>query len=579
MLTKQEIQDRVGVRDSWFVKAQNQQTRIAMHSDAGIDTSKVVNSYFTRQVRSWLNPEKYSQFLNFITLPLSTTSLISDVNVSLSKCFDGVNRILELNCSDECLEDARQYTEKVVDSIESNWFSWSNSEFNGLLICDLPNEQTSDLPEPYFYFAPLSTVQAIKVDEQGKILSVAIKQFDDYLVYDELAYYVYDATNPSNIILRSRDEHSLGYCPATTLWQTPLAATNRFVKKSPISYVLGDLDKLLFFDISNFDLGTYSRFPILSVYNFDCDYVMDDGSRCVSGYMKGGDNKYIFESNTLKPCPVCSQRGLRGAGTVIKVDPPDIENSDSDLIKPVHITSPDIDTLEYNDTDVATRRNKLYTDLTGYETSTVNKQAINEKQVLATFERLESSLRFVQENVEKTETFIIDTVLKLRHGDDYESCYVSLGTEHFILPTSELLNLYKLSKEANFSPSTLDLLEERYYVSQFRNNASALQRQKMIFDLDLFRHKDVEDVAEMFDKGVVSKRDYLYKFNFNSYIQKFEIENSKINLFGQTLKYSTRINNIRNSIYKYVDEQLKTIEDEQSRQTKQNKGIAEIGNS
>jgi hypothetical protein len=110
---------------------------------------------------------------------------------------------------------------------------------NSILIIDLPVEQTSLRPEPYFYWLEIENVIDYSSPDGNQIDWIIFKQPDNKIaVFDDTYIRVYQLNEKNEISsLISEAVHALGYCPARFFWSTQLNETNKDLKKNPITKV------------------------------------------------------------------------------------------------------------------------------------------------------------------------------------------------------------------------------------------------------------------------------------------------------------------------------------------------------
>jgi hypothetical protein len=222
------------------------------------------------------------------------------------------------------------------------------------------------------------------------------------------------------------------------------------------------------------------------------------------------------------------------------------------LRNPVQITTIDRDSLDYNNEDIERRETKVYQAVTGDFGHSMNNKAVNEKQVTGIFESMEAALKFVQWNFEQIMEWEIETICKLRYNGSFVSAAVNLGTEHYLLSAGEIMEMYANAKASNFSTSTLDILENKYFEAEYKNNPEQLNRQQIISSIDPFRHLSSEVIDAMHTNGSIRFEDYLLKVNLSTFISKFERENLPLNQFGTGINYEVKINNIQEVLRGYA---------------------------
>lgn len=550
-----------------IAKAERQENRLRFHSETILTDADAGRAFtdFASFVRSLLPNDKYQMFLSLFQFPVNTVTLTDRIYTALHKLFDGRNpRFYYDFSSSEDADDWNDYRTSTLNEPliwKTLGFELMKNSINSIIIADLPEVQTGERPEPYFYFLDFSNVLAFSCEDGVQFEWIIFKDSNDNVaVFDDQLFRVFEPIDRGASDIKSEpiseSEHGLGYCPARFFWTTPVSNKEPFVKKSPISNILGKLDMLLFYEVSNEHLNLYGRYPIYSVFASDCDYEHPDTHEyCDGGLLKAHDGNYVMSGLKPKPCPVCESNRLVGAGALIEIDPPGQANDNADLRNPVQITSIPTDALEYNNKDIDRRRFELYSATTGNHGMSINDKAVNESQVLAIFEGLEAALDMPQRNFEKAMTWTDETICLLRYGStSFNGASISLGTEHFVFSASSLMELYRLAKDSSFNVSTLDMIEDLYHETEYKNNPDQLQKQVMLNHLDPFRHRSIEDVRKMYESGQIQYADFMVKSNFSSLVMRFERENIKITDFGLGLSFDKRIEKIKEVLGLYAME-------------------------
>lgn len=530
------------------------------------DISRAATGFFDF-VKGILPEDKFTMFKSLVKYPLSTVTLTEEIYMALEKMFDGRNPVFKYEfLSEEHRDDWEEYRVQMLKE-PTVWktlgFEIMKTAINSIVVVDMPEEQgESERPEPYFFFLRINDVVDFECGEDGDVLEWVMFSLpnDRLAVYCDGFYRIFQVKEGTirDIIGEPlvESEHDLGYCPARFFWTTPVSLKTKIVKKSPLSNQLGKLDMLLFFDVANEHLNVYGRYPIYSGFASDCGYEDNSsGEYCDGGYLRTREGEWLRKDDKLSGCPICERKRLDGPGSFIEIDPPNQMNGNADLRNPVQITSIDRTSLDYNNEDIARRRLEIYAGVTGYKGLPINDQAVNEKQVLAIFESLEAALKSPQMNFENIMQWVDETVCMLRYGrESFVSASISLGTEHFIIGAAEIMELYDKAKKSSFSVGTLDMLEDLYYETEYRNNPEQLQRQRILLNLDPFRHMTIQQVEAMYQGGRVRYEDYMLKVNFSSLIMRFERENMSVVEFGSALDFSTKIANIKAALEVYIGE-------------------------
>ena len=221
---------------------------------------------------------------------------------------------------------------------------------------------------------------------------------------------------------------------------------------------------------------------------------------------------------------------------------------------PVQITTIDKDSLDYNVSECARLKNEIVVSVVGSGGTVSEKEAINETQVTANFESKTSVLNALKTNFELAQKFIEDTICKLRYGGAFISSSISWGTEFYVFTVTELYSKYKQAKENGASNSELDAISQQILEVEYRNNPLILQRMLILKQLEPYPHKTLDEVIELFEKGLLNEKLVKLKINFNTLVDRFERENINIIEFASKKPLRDKINIITNKLLEYVTE-------------------------
>lgn len=544
-------------------KAVSFEKRLRFHTETHITESGVgfYATTFLDWVKQLLPRDKYNVFLQLFSYPLPTVAVVEEVYRELERIFNSRNSSTTYQFTDsEALRDWEAYRKDVLNEPEI----WRNEGFrmmkvaiNSVLIIDLPSEQTSDLPEPYFYWLDISKV----IDYQspnGKVIDwIIFEQPDSTIaVFDDTYMRKYKIDDKKEIVSEIASvNHELNSCPARFFWSSNLTEADKDLKKNPITKELSNLDWLLFFEISKRHLDLYAPYPIYSAYESECDFVNDEtGDHCDGGFLKNESGSYLISrGGLLYECPACSEKRLSGPGSFVEIPSP-VEGS-PDLRSPVQITTIDKNSLDYNVNECVRLRDKIITSCVGAGGDVSEKEAINETQVAANFESKTSVLNKLKVNFENAQKFVEDTICKIRYGEDFLSSSHSWGTEFYVFTVDNLYKRYKQAKDNGASDSELDALSIQILETEYKNNPVQLQRMLTLRQLEPLRHSTLEEALKLHEKGLIDDETMILKINFVSLIDKFERENTNIVEFGNRLDFNTKINKITLKLNDYVKNQ------------------------
>lgn len=555
-------------------KAVNMQRRLRFHTETNIAISDInqPTTVFLNWVQHLLPKDKFNIFLQLFKFPLSTPAVVEDVYRELERVFYSRNSSSAYQFTDsELAEDWANYKINVLNEPEI-WktVGWKRMQVspNSILIVDLPVEQTSSRPEPYFYWLEIDCVIDYELTKNSDSCFdwLIFRQPENRIaVFDDESIRVFQLNEKNEIqSLIIESKHDLGYCPARFFWSTQLNEKNKDLKKNPISKELSNLDWYLFFSLSKQHLDLYAPYPIYSAYAADCNFENNEtGDYCDGGFLRNakGDFK-ILADGTIEKCPCCSEKRIAGPGSFLEVPIPNAADGIADLSNPVQITTIDKDSLDYNVKECERLRDDIIVSIVGSGGNVSEKEAINETQVSANFESKTSVLNALKTNFEEAQKFVEDTICRFRYGSSFISSSISWGTEFYVFTVAELYAKYKQAKDNGASNSELDAISQQILEVEYRNNPLVLQRMQILKQLEPYPHKTITEVVSLYDKGLLEDELVRLKINFISYIDRFERENINIIEFAANRTLNEKIEIIKNKLLSYVKQEnrIKPVE-------------------
>lgn len=534
----------------------------SVQSFLGRDGVTQALSDFLGMVEHLIPHDKFLIFQTLFRFPVKTNEVMSEVFDKLSRIFEGRNPAYSYQfATTEQRDDWEWYRqEKLGEPTVWATKGWEffQTEINSVLIVDLPTEQQAGdrYPQPYFYWLPICDVVEFKVDRStGQMSYIIFRQKDDTMaVIDDESYRIFrtkDDMPEGEPLVENR--HDLGYCPARFFWSEPMSLEYPDIKRSPVTKQLDNLDWFLFFSISKRHLDLYGSYPIYSGYEQDCDFHNDNtGDYCDGGFLKDSKGHWLWDANGLVPCPKCHDHRITGAGSFVEIPVP-VEGQ-PDLRHPVDMLTVDRKSLDYNVDEEKRLRSTIITGIVGTNEEITTRDALNEQQIRANFESQSTVLNRVKKGFESAQQWVDETVCRLRYGSLFLSASISYGTEFYLFSTDELRDRYQKAKETGMSESELDALHQQIIETEYRNNPQMLQRMLILAELEPYRHLTRNEVASLYQTGIVSVEDYLVKLNFADFIRRFERENMNIIEFGSATAYDTKINTIREQLRAYAQE-------------------------
>ena len=545
-------------------KAKILQRRLRFHTESNVSVSDISQpaSEFLDWVKHLLPVDKYNVFLQLFKFPLPTNAVAEDVYRELERVFHSRNSSAFYQFTSSELEEdwARYRREKLHEPEVWKTKGWKRMQVspNSILVVDLPQQQNSFRPEPYFYWLEIDNVIDYKLKTDTEFEWILFKQPNNKLaVFDDSMIRVFQLDEKNEIKSTITEApHELGYCPARFFWSEQLNEKSRDLKKNPLVKELSNLDWYLFFALSKQHLDLYAPYPIYSAYEADCDFENNEtGEYCDGGFLRNSNGEYkILNDGSVEKCPCCSEKRIAGPGSFLEVPVPNQVEGIADMRNPVQITTIDKDSLEYNVKECERLKNEIIVSVVGSGGTVSEKEAINETQVAANFESKTAVLNALKTNFELAQKFVEDTICRLRYGNSFISSSINLGTEFYVFTVKELYSKYEQAKKNGASNSELDAIAQQILEVEYKNNPLLLQRMLILKQLEPYPHKTLDEILRLYEKGLLEDKYVQLKINFISFIDRFERENINIIEFASSKPMHEKIQIINKKLLDYVAE-------------------------
>ena len=567
-----EIRKRIAENKKAAVlsRAKLHQMRIKFHTVKRVTTFNspylsIPLTQFLNMAENILPHDKFVQFKVLFRYPIKTNEITEVCFDKLSRIFDGRNAAYNYQfINSEYRDDWEQYRLTKLHEPEvwaTKGWEFFKSEINSVLVVDVPREQSSPMPEPYFYWLPIDDVITYEANPTtGQMKFIVFRRRDEIVAIDDETYRVWDDAKRTGTIEglpKVEAAHDLGYCPARFFWNEPISLDDPDVKASPLSAVLESLDWFEFFHISKRQLDLMGAYPILSGYEQSCDFTnAENGDYCDGGFLKDKQGHYKMDmAGTLLRCPKCGNKRTVGPGSFVEIPVPNEQEGQPDLRNPVQILNVDRNALDYNVAEQKRLREEIITAVVGQDEIVTNRDAFNEQQVRANFESVTTVLNRVKRGFEAAQQWVDETVCRLRYGRYFISATVNYGTEFFLYSPDELRKRYSAAKEAGASESELDMMQKQIIETEYRNDPMQLRRMLILSELEPYKHLSRQEVTELYEKGLISEDDLRVKLNFPTFVRRFERENTNLLDFGGAIPYSRKIEIIGAELKRYAKEQ------------------------
>jgi hypothetical protein len=526
-----------------------------MHSEVRLNQSDTGQSLkdFLDWVTLLLPRDKALYFSNLLTFPLSTVGVVGEIYKILGKVFEGRNPFYKYEFTDSDIEADWEWYRSDVLGMQDYWralcLQKMRTSINSIVLVDLPAVQEGDRPEAQFIFIDIDKVFDFAYQDD-RIQYLMYVTNGEMVVVDDLSYRVYpynDGIISNSPIIDS--PHPLGYCPARFFWTDTLNNNEPWLKLSPISQQLGDLDWYLMFSTGKKHLDMHAAYPIYYGIEQECDYVSKDGEYCYHGMLKDQRGIFLQGNQGIAKCPACGGKRLAGPGSFVEVPAP--TQDQPEYKSPIGSLPVDGPSLEYNVKEVERLKDLIISQATGYSGQRSDDQAFNEKQIMASFEGRKSVLMGIKRNIEAIQQWVEETICKLMYGDAYLNASISLGTEWYLFSVDELYDMYGKAKKNGATISQLDMLYEQIIDTEYQNNPDVRERMKILLEIEPLRHMNVQEAIEYHGKGIVSDEDIYLKINFPTLVARFERENISVTEFGVNLEMFRRVDLITKTLLSY----------------------------
>lgn len=527
------------------------------------------------KIQQLLPIPKYQKYVAELSFPLPIMETADIIYSGLYKIWDAQNKAIYPILNNADLQE--EFTDYLEDSDffqfweTTAWQAFRNQP-NSIMVIDMEVEQKGQRPEPYICTVDITAVKDIQLDDDGStILNLIFVNDDGFLVaVDDQNFYTYPPVkDQSDNLVKNQwvindtvvviGFHGLGYCPATFLIQDALDNLKPIIKESPVTKVLYPLEKLLFRIVSGENLEDYASYPIHVIQQTECTYQDESGNRCNSGqivvpYTTGIPNGAIpGPGNTyLKPCPICSNNHLVGAGSAYEAQPNDQGVFDLDNV--VKIVEAPIETLQYIDDKIEDRKNNIIQSCIGM--SQDQGQAKNEKQIVSMFEDRQTILMRTKRNFERAIKFCMDAIGQLMYESAYTGSVVNLGSRFLLATVDEWQARLDGAIESNAPQYQVNLIRDEMNITEYANNPRMMQRISILEKLEPYPNMAELDFQTLYSTNKISQINFELKYNFAIFIARFEDENGDIVDFGSLLTPSKKIEIIKAKLIDYVKEYI-----------------------
>ena len=529
-------------------------------------------SFFKAWVENILPPHKVEGFCALWQAPCETNELTESIFGELFKVFNAENSTVRHAFKDDkSKEDFDTFLHSIEDSDfwKTDYWEELKTDPNSIIVIDLPTEQATPKPSPYYYILDNDFIIDLSVDKKGKVEYVIFWCEGDGMVsvIDEVTWTKFSIPKGENGIgyqfekaeLVSTVPHLLNRVPATPIYFNPINKKETLINHNPITRSLGALDWLLFFEVAKKYLETYAPFPIYATYT-----EMEDSAAQRAGegekYLETGIEHLLADGETVKAVSSNhrnrneANRRLIGPGTIQRYDAP-VDKNDSDLLSnQVQVIPAEEISLNYCEKYVTTLNQEIFDNCVGRGGDMVNTQAINKDQVAGTFESKSNILASIREKIEEAMEFVYGVIGELRYGELYAGTEVELGDDYFVTDPEEQQAIFQKSKTAGLPSYELDNQLELISKSRYKDQPFTQKRNAVLSLIEPYPLLSIAEVSDLVSKGYASKDKLMIKIDFIQLIKRFEREQLNVVDFGSALSLQSKINIINLKLTEYVRE-------------------------
>jgi hypothetical protein len=593
-LSEAQIQERIQApknRDA-IQRCSDEHQRLRFHVEAiskAADLPPVAYNDFVRWVRDILPLDKYEQFKKYMRLPVPTVGISEKAHTELARALEAENQYIKVDFNNPAYTaDFEAYRNQLGDTTfwETDGMEAVRTRINSIIIVDLPRQQASERPEPYYYLLEITPENVLDVDfkkdgvAEYVLFYGAGSQRNILYAYDDSCFRVFTRQDSrTEYVMTYEARHSvfdengrlvsgLGYCPARRFWDELLTSTSTIQAQAPLAKVFGRLDEYIFDFYSLRYYSVYGKWPVIWEYedsepkHLNPEY---PGIACEKGYFRvptgdttisDNDGQTIVHNKArLVECAECKKSRYTGPGSLKRISPPE-ERGDSDLREPMGFIEPNPEIMKAAQEALDRDEQRIIEMLTGFGGEPTNASARNEKDVEAGFEGKQSYLIKFKENIEAAQKWALDTTGFFRFFVKPEST-VDRGTEFYLKSASQLSEEYANGKKAGLPPYMLAPIRELRDETKFRGNDELRQRQRILSHLQPYPDQTDTELQAWLSSWPAGLNAPLLmlRLGFDFYIKRFERENQmSVVDFAKDLSFDAKIERVLERLLEYAAE-------------------------
>lgn len=519
---------------------------------------------FQNRLKKLLSPKKYDRILDFIDYPLTVVDVAESCHSELMKVFDSRNSFFKHDYNNVGTRDnidPKISAMNIRSFIEEQGSLFLKNRPNIIVVIDINEEG-----QPYLIPLKLSRVIDFELSEEDHtcfeyiIFEHSESEDEDVCniaCYDDQFFHVIKYNKKNDVITFEKSvPHTAGKCPARMFVSKRMNKNSDLLRLNPFSNMISKMQQFQIFDIYQFYVDHYAPFPIIEKPEEKCE-----NTDCVGGYINNIITTYEIDAegnkneiNTPKQteCDLCKQRQITGPGTVITI-PPKFDKDDPTEAGVTRIVTTSTEQLEYTQSKCDKLEQYIEMKVVGKK-SVLEKEAVNESQVLGSFESQKSVLLKWKTEFDELYKWIVKTSVKLLNKGVEVEVTANFGTEFFIYTVEDLMARYQMAIKNNFPQDEIDSIYRELIEVKYKGNNAKLDRSVIILALDPYPYSTINELNGLRQLNLVLEKEIVLKLNLTKFIQRFEMEQGSISEFGINLKPWDRVVKIKEVINKYLEE-------------------------
>ena len=223
------------------------------------------------------------------------------------------------------------------------------------------------------------------------------------------------------------------------------------------------------------------------------------------------------------------------------------------MTNPVSIISPDTKSLEYVKQKLVEYADIIREVTIGTRGRVLDEKQVNETQIFGSFESRQNILLSIASSFEAIHKFANDTVARLMFGDSFLSSTVYYGDQFFLKSVETLQNEYEKAKASGEPDEEIDQIYRQILATKYKGNDERIERAWILYNLNPEPHKTVEQSRKLVDFGAMDQTDFVIKSRFNTFIARFEREQTNVLDFGRELDFDVKIETIYDILKTYIN--------------------------